>query len=216
MVVFDRTRTALKIVEPRQTALDVFTIAHNDRKHEQPKTKLIILSTTQNKNTMPIMNKLTSLLVTAYVMIQSSFTFAFQTITPPMFRRMMIVGATTKTASTMEGASMKSLPDGVVKYSQVPKGKVFTSTTIPRGLLKEHTTKAGTWGVINVSKGQLQYQINEPSKTIHILDSKKHGIIEPQIKHEVSPLSDDVEFIVEFYRYPNTGPVIEKREGLAE
>ena len=205
----------LKIVEPRQTAFDVFTLTHDERNYDNRKQSSLF-STTQNKNTMPIMNRLTSLLVTAYIMIQSSFTFAFQTITPPMFRRMMIIGATTRTASTMEDASMKSLPDGVVKYSQVPKGKVFTSTTIPRGLLKEHTTKAGTWGVINVTKGQLQYQINEPSKSIHILDSKKHGIIEPQIKHEVSPLSDNVEFIVEFYRYPNTGPVIEKREGLAE
>lgn len=116
------------------------------------------------------------------------------------------------------GGKMKSLPKGVIKYSQVPKGdgKYFTKDTIPKGLLKEHNTKLGTWGVINVLKGQLQYQINEPQISIHILDSTTNtrGIIEPKIKHQVTPLTDDVQFIVEFYRYPNTGPVNEKREGL--
>lgn len=113
-------------------------------------------------------------------------------------------------------SGMKTLPAKVVKYSQVPKGKVFTKDTIPRGLLKEHNTRAGTWGVINVSRGQLRYQINEPVESVHIIDSQTKGIIEPQVKHEVAALSDDLEFVVEFYRLPNTGPVVEKREGLNE
>lgn len=52
---------------------------------------------------------------------------------------------------------MPILPKEVMKYSQVPKGKegneYFTATTIPKGLLNKHSTKKGTWGVINVSKG---------------------------------------------------------------
>jgi tellurite resistance-related uncharacterized protein len=111
---------------------------------------------------------------------------------------------------------MRQLPSEVVKYSQVPGKGCFIKDKIPRGLLKEHTTKSGTWGVINVSKGQLRYQINEPSVSVHILDSENKGIIEPQVKHEVAPLTDDVEFVVEFYRLPGTGPVIETREGLNE
>lgn len=109
---------------------------------------------------------------------------------------------------------MKSLPREVVKYSQVPREGVFTSTKIPKGLLKEHTTKVGTWGVIKVTKGKLGYTINEPSPTEYILDEKKRGIIEPQVKHEVAALTEDVEFFVEFYRIPGTGPVDEAREGL--
>ena len=111
-------------------------------------------------------------------------------------------------------AAMRELPAGVVKYSQVPKGKTFTVTTIPRGLLKEHNTKVGTWGKINVLRGKLEYQINEPQKSVFELSPSKPGFIEPQIRHQVKPLTDDVEFVVEFYRFPNTGPVHEPREGL--
>ena len=111
--------------------------------------------------------------------------------------------------------SMKELPKEVVKYSQVPrKGSTFTATKIPRGLLKEHSTKSGTWGVICVTQGQLRYQINNNNeeKQVYILDTETRGIIEPQVKHEVAALAEDVEFVVEFYRLPDTGPVDEKRE----
>ena len=109
----------------------------------------------------------------------------------------------------------KSFPKGLIKYSQVPKeGEYFTSTSIPKGLLKSHTTKKGTWGVIRVSNGKLQYQVNEPEACVQVLDECTPGIIEPQVKHEVFPLSDDLKFCVEFYRFPNTGAVDEKREGL--
>jgi tellurite resistance-related uncharacterized protein len=108
---------------------------------------------------------------------------------------------------------MKNLPDDVVLYSQVPKNNPsFTATTIPKGLLKNHSTKDGTWGVIRVLKGALQYKIEDQPEIL--LDSGNPGVIEPQVLHSVSPLSDDVEFVVEFYRYPETGPVDEPREGI--
>jgi tellurite resistance-related uncharacterized protein len=40
------------------------------------------------------------------------------------------------------------------------------------------------------------------------------GVIEPTKLHSVKALSDDVEFVVEFWRRPGTGVVDEKREGL--
>lgn len=110
---------------------------------------------------------------------------------------------------------MPQLPSDVVKYSQVPKApKTFTVTTIPKGILKEHTTKSGTWGIINVMKGSLEYQINEPTIRKFELTAPSRGVIIPMVHHQVKPLTDDVEFIVEFYRVPGTGPVDEKREGL--
>lgn len=116
---------------------------------------------------------------------------------------------------------MPKLPKGVVKYSQVPKeGKVFTSTTIPSGLLKEHTTKKGTWGIINVSKGKLLYTITgkrsdgEKRPISFELSPDFHGVIQPQLLHQVKALTNDLEFVVEFLRLPGTGPVVEKREGL--
>lgn len=110
----------------------------------------------------------------------------------------------------------RNLPNDVVKYSQVPKGKRFTKDTIPSGLLKAHNTKEGTWGLIRVSQGKLKYHIQEPQQSSQILDPEHPGVIEPKIYHRVEPLSDDVEFVVEFYRVPKTGPVDEKREGLNE
>jgi tellurite resistance-related uncharacterized protein len=121
---------------------------------------------------------------------------------------------------------MPQLPHDVVQYSQLPSGgKVFTATTIPKGLLHQHSTKRGSWGVIRVSQGQLEYQIHNaddtdnisneqaaaaepvPSSTgsrTFILHSKQLGIIEPTVLHQVRPLTDDVEFVVEFYKLPGS------------
>ena len=50
---------------------------------------------------------------------------------------------------------------------------------------------------------------------LYKLDIKTKGIIEPQVYHSVAPMDEEeVEFVVEFYRLPNTGPVDEKREGF--
>jgi tellurite resistance-related uncharacterized protein len=119
---------------------------------------------------------------------------------------------------------MPKLPLDVVQYSQLPSGdRVFTATTIPKGLLHQHSTKRGSWGVIRVSQGQLEYQIHnadandddtanaqaaaEPvpsSIRTFILHSKRLGIIEPTILHQVRPLTDDVEFVVEFHKLPGS------------
>lgn len=113
-------------------------------------------------------------------------------------------------------SGMKELPKDVVPYSQVPKaGSFFTATTIPKGLLRDHTTKEGTWGVIRVSSGKLEYSIlQEPPPGVVVLECSPElpGIIEPQVKHHVKALSDDLKFVVEFHRLPGTGPVDEKRE----
>eukprot|EP00536_Pseudo-nitzschia_multiseries_P013730 jgi/Psemu1/212591/e_gw1.606.32.1 len=135
---------------------------------------------------------------------------------------------------TEDEEGMPILPPNAVKYSQVPKAattagetKVFTATTTPKGLLNRHNTKVGTWGVIKIFKGTLEYKIAPRESTMRkevegeddtvayptqfVLSPNKNGIIEPQRYHKVVP-SDDVEFIVEFYRLPGTGLVDEKRE----
>ena len=62
--------------------------------------------------------------------------------------------------------------------------------------------------------GQVEYTIYEPKKSIHVLDEDNLGIIEPTMLHHVKALSEDVEFVVEFWRAPGSGIVDEKREGL--
>jgi tellurite resistance-related uncharacterized protein len=108
--------------------------------------------------------------------------------------------------------AMPELPSTVEKYSQVPALiDAFTATTIPSGLLKNHSTKDGTWGVIRILQGLLEYNIEGE---IFELSVEHPGIIEPNKKHSVKAITDDVQFVVEFCRTPYTGPVDEPREGL--
>lgn len=129
-----------------------------------------------------------------------------------MLKLLMMAMATSHQPLKQVAAKMPKLPSEVVKYSQVPKTGFFVKDKIPKGLLRQHNTKAGTWGVIRVEKGTLQYQINEPQTMTFKLEAPAQAIIEPTVFHEVKPLTEDVEFAVEFYRLPGTGPVEEKRE----
>ena len=78
----------------------------------------------------------------------------------------------------------------------------FTQASVPAGLLKAHTTKAGTWGLIHVLEGRLAYRIVDPrrsaSETILTADQPP-GVVEPTLLHEVEPLGP-VRFSVEVYR----------------
>jgi tellurite resistance-related uncharacterized protein len=109
--------------------------------------------------------------------------------------------------------AMPELPADVEMYSQVPAlASYFTDDYIPKGLLKGHSTKDGTWGVIRIHQGRLQYNL-DGDESFELTPSEP-GIIQPNIKHSVKSLSEDLEFVVEFYRLPLTGPVDEPREGL--
>lgn len=91
---------------------------------------------------------------------------------------------------------MKELPKNTQAYKKTP---MFTQETVPVGLLKNHTTKAGTWGKICISKGKLLYVIEgKPQESIELSPSK-YGVVEPEIPHHVKPLGE-VEFFVEFYK----------------
>ncbi len=89
---------------------------------------------------------------------------------------------------------MKSLPSHVKPYKST---SIFTNETIPKGLLKDHNTKNGVWGVIHVTKGKLEYTIK--NSEAYILTSEKQGIVEPEILHHIRPLGV-VSFFVEFYK----------------
>ncbi|NES84053.1 MAG: DUF1971 domain-containing protein [Moorea sp. SIO2B7] len=93
---------------------------------------------------------------------------------------------------------MTQLPSNAVPYLQTA---IFTQDTIPSGLLREHTTKAGTWGKINVISGKLHYQILTTPPQTYLLTPTVAGIIEPQVPHQVEPLGE-TSFYVEFYQIP--------------
>ena len=94
---------------------------------------------------------------------------------------------------------MKTLPANLRPYQRTPE---FTETTVPAGLLKQHTTKAGTWGKILVLEGRLRYRILAPAPEEILLTPERFGVVEPQVPHEVSP-DGPVRFLVEFHRVPD-------------
>jgi len=89
---------------------------------------------------------------------------------------------------------MKSLPTSVKAYKSTP---LFVNETIPQGLLKNHSTKQGVWGLIQVTQGELEYSIEDA--TTHVLSVHKQGVVEPEVLHHIRPLGD-VSFFVEFYK----------------
>lgn len=93
------------------------------------------------------------------------------------------------------------LPAGVAPYARTSD---FTESTVPPGLLRSHTTKAGAWGLIHVLEGRLAYRITDPRRapTETVLSPEgEPGVVEPTILHEVEPLGA-VRFYVEFLRAP--------------
>ena len=91
---------------------------------------------------------------------------------------------------------MKDLPTEVSSYKRTPE---FSNETVPKGLLRAHQTKEGTWGKIVVLEGKLRYRILEPEVEEIDLCPSNCGIVEPTVHHEVVPLNR-VRFYVEFYR----------------
>ncbi|MGI9293669.1 MAG: DUF1971 domain-containing protein [Pseudomonadales bacterium] len=94
---------------------------------------------------------------------------------------------------------MPKLPADFIPYKQTPQ---FTQNTVPKGLLSEHTTKAGTWGVLAIESGTLLYRITEPGhEAEYVLEPNKPGIIVAEQPHHISTMGD-VSFHIEFYRRP--------------
>ena len=94
---------------------------------------------------------------------------------------------------------MNELPPGLEAYKRTP---LFTEATVPPGLLKNHSTKEGTWGLIHVVAGELRYFVTDPrrpSSCRDLIAGSAPGIVEPTIVHRVEPVGP-VHFWVEFYR----------------
>ena len=159
--------------------------------------------------TTPLLTGIAAVLTVGAVTV-TAFSFG----TASSFREGLFSWALAASDNNNNNSGPPVLPADVVKYSQVPKEGTFTADKIPKGLLKDHTTKAGTWGIIRVYQGTLEYTIQEPELLVMKLQAPAAGVIEPQTLHHVKALTDDVKFVVEFYRKPGTGPVDEKREGL--
>ncbi len=88
---------------------------------------------------------------------------------------------------------MPALPAAAREYK---RSAIFTEDTVPAGLLKDHTTKEGTWALIVVEAGQLEYTIESPFCTF-LLTPQLQGVIAPTVPHRVKLLGP-VRFYVAF------------------
>ncbi|HEX9954299.1 MAG TPA: DUF1971 domain-containing protein, partial [Allosphingosinicella sp.] len=80
-------------------------------------------------------------------------------------------------------------------YKSTP---VFDEHSLPAGLRREHSTKAGVWGVIRVLDGRLRYRSGDGTRD---LEAGEQVIIEPQQPHSVEPLGA-MRMQVDFYTAP--------------
>lgn len=93
------------------------------------------------------------------------------------------------------GPAMPVLPSHVSSYRSV----TFTEETVPAGLLRAHTTKAGVWARIVVTEGRLRFRIREGLGGVFLLEPGRDGVAGPEVPHEVAPVGE-VAFRVEFCR----------------
>lgn len=91
---------------------------------------------------------------------------------------------------------MPALPEGLELYRQTPD---FDERSLPDGLRRSHTLKAGSWGRIVVLEGRLLYVIEREPVVAFALGPELPGIIEPEAPHHVEPRGH-VRFRVEFHR----------------
>ncbi len=91
-----------------------------------------------------------------------------------------------------------ALPDGAIKYAQT---KTFDATSIPKPLLRDHSTKPNSWGLIVIEEGQLIY--TRTGQDPQVLTPDTPGVILPGELHKIAA-DGAVQFHVEFYHDPAT------------
>ena len=90
------------------------------------------------------------------------------------------------------------LPAGLVAYQ---RSADFDEGTVPAGLLADHATKSGVWGVLHVLAGRLTYVVEPPLAREVLVEAGRTAVIVPEVKHRVRP-EGAVRFFVEFHRRP--------------
>jgi len=74
---------------------------------------------------------------------------------------------------------------------------VFDQLTLPAALRREHSTKAGVWGIIRVIEGRLRLSYADGTRTAELTPDCP-GLVRPEQVHWVEPLGA-MRMQVEFY-----------------
>ncbi len=75
---------------------------------------------------------------------------------------------------------------------------IFDADTLPAGLRKEHSTKAGVWGIVRVLEGSLHLDFGD-GQPPQVVAPGSPGLLLPEQPHWVTPQSS-MRMQVEFYR----------------
>lgn len=93
------------------------------------------------------------------------------------------------------------LPERAQSYRRIAS---FDETTIPAGLRRAHTTKAGAWGRLHVEEGRLWLCFEPPLAVEVLVQPGSPAAIPPLLLHHVR-LDGPVRGFVEFLRVPAGG-----------
>jgi tellurite methyltransferase len=97
-------------------------------------------------------------------------------------------------------------PPELEHYKSTPE---FSAKTLPKVLTRDHQTKAGVWGQINVLEGRVIYRVTSPFQTDRMLLAGDVAMIVPESLHHLEPESADFRVCVDFLRLRLSSP--EKR-----
>lgn len=88
--------------------------------------------------------------------------------------------------------------DALRPYKVTP---VFDAGSLPEGLRRVHSTKAGVWGKIQVLEGVLRLRLLDSDEEV-LLTPERPGVVQPQQPHLVTP-EGKMRMRIEFYdRHP--------------
>jgi tellurite resistance-related uncharacterized protein len=77
---------------------------------------------------------------------------------------------------------------------------VFDADSLPDGLRREHSTKAGVWGVIRMIEGALRLEFGDGTAE-QVVTPGAPGLLLPEQPHLVTPLGA-IRMQVDFYDVP--------------
>ncbi len=120
--------------------------------------------------------------------------------TPPFMNRPWVTseaGRTSRLGQQLDcvRCDAAELPAAFVAFKRTA---IFDAATVPAGLRRNHSTRAGVWARIVVLEGALRYHV-AGTATAQDLTPVRGGVVVPEVVHHVEPVGA-VRFYVEFYR----------------
>ena len=88
-----------------------------------------------------------------------------------------------------------SLPQGEAYRTIGP----FDAASLPKGLREEHRLKAGTWGLVRLASGSLEFVWDDGSGRSETVTAPAEVTVPPQVPHHVEG-DGPFELTIAFYR----------------